>query len=136
MRENFLWFYELILIKIAIAKKISNTPTTINAIFKISEIVEDFEPAEMLLTLVESCESVEEKVFKSADESSTVELDEAVDEVYVEFEFTVDVLPTELFIVLLVLLVLLFDVVTLFPSIYWHCVIYIGCCCLLRCSWI
>lgn len=108
----------MILIKIAIAKKISNTPTTINAIFKISEIVEDFEPAEMLLTLVESCESVEEKVFKSADESSTVELDEAVDEVYVEFEFTVDVLPTELFIVLLVLLVLLFDVVTLFPSIY------------------
>lgn len=105
----------MILIKIAIAKKISNTPTTINAIFKISEIVEDFEPAEMLLTLVESCESVEEKVFKSADESSTVELDEAVDEVYVEFEFTVDVLPTELFIVLLVLL---FDVVTLFPSIY------------------
>ena len=68
-------FYEFNLIKIAIAKKINNTPTTISAIFKISEIVDLFELFEILLTLVDVCESdVEVEVEAEVEVGAEVEV--------------------------------------------------------------
>lgn len=101
--------YEFNLIKIAIAKNISNKPTTIKAMFKILENVDELELDETLLTFVEFWEFTEDKVSVSVEESSTIEF-EVVVVVFAEFDVWLDELPTELFTILFVLFAVLVSV--------------------------
>ena len=105
--------YEFNLIKIAIAKKINNTPTTNKAIFNILVIVDFDETDEILLTAVVSWLSVVTEVV------SKVELANALSDVVLWTEFSIfDELPVvDVFSSVFIDIVLSIDEVNWFSSI-------------------